>query len=342
MRADRPPPTFAARPVLFAAAGLVVAASLALLFGSEPTSIAAALADPASLDRTLLFDVRLPRVALAALAGAGLSIVGASFQALLRNPLAEPYVLGVSGGAAFGATFAIALGAGTATLVGAAVVPAAALAGGLGATLLVYGIARNAERGSAGTSILLAGVMVNAIASALVTFLKTFVSPSRAQQLLRWLTGFVELPTTPALLLTAVYVAIGAAVLLRDAARMNLLSLGDDAAGALGVDVRSLTRRTFFASSCIVGAIVSLTGLIGFVGLVVPHALRRVIGPDHRALLPASLFAGAAMVVLCDLFSRVLFRAIATEPPVGAVTALIGGPVFLAMLARPSPRLGRM
>jgi len=326
------------RPVLITAAVFVVAVVLALLFGSERTSVAAAIADPASLDRVLIFDIRLPRIVLAAVAGAGLSIVGASFQALLRNPLAEPYVLGVSGGAALGATLAIAVGASTVTFLGAAVVPAAALVGGLGATILVYLIARNAEHGSAGTSILLAGVMVNAIASALVTFLKTFVGPARAQQLLRWLTGFVELPTGLELGSTSIYVGVGAAILLFDAARMNLLALGDDTAGALGVNVRSLTARTFFASSCIVGAIVSLTGLIGFVGLVVPHALRRLIGPDHRALLPASMFAGAAMVLLCDLASRLMFRAIGTEPPVGAVTAMIGGPVFLAMLARPAAR----
>ena len=319
-----------------AAAVLLASAALALLFGSERASLFVAISEPASLDRVLLFDVRLPRIALAAIAGAGLSIVGAAFQALLRNPLAEPYILGVSGGAAFGATAAIALGAGTATLLGAAVVPAAALLGGLGATLLVYAIARRAEHGSAGTSILLAGVMVNAIASALVTFLKTFVGPSRAQQLLRWLTGFVDLPTGAALLTTAIYVGLGCTILLRDAARMNLLALGDDTAGTLGVDVRALTRRTFFASSCIVGAIVSLTGLIGFVGLVVPHALRRTLGPDHRALFPASMLVGAAMVLLCDLASRLLFRALGTEPPVGAVTAMIGGPVFLAMLARTS------
>lgn len=324
------------RALLLSAGVLAAAAALALLFGSERTSIVAAISNPASLDRVLLFDVRLPRIALAAMAGAGLSIVGAAFQALLRNPLAEPYVLGVSGGAAFGATTAIALGVGTATVLGAAVVPAAALAGGLGATVLVYAIARNAEHGSAGTSILLAGVMVNAIASALVTFSKTFVSPSRAQQLLRWLTGFVDLPTGTALLVTAIYVGAGSLVLLLDAGRMNLLALGDDTAGTLGVDVRGLTRRTFFASSCIVGAIVSLTGLIGFVGLVVPHALRRILGPDHRALFPAAMLVGAAMVLLCDLLSRLLLRALGTEPPVGAVTAMIGGPVFLAMLARRS------
>jgi iron complex transport system permease protein len=339
--AERAPPRApdrTVRAVLIAAVLFAVSGALALLFGSERASLAAAITDAASLDRVLLFEVRLPRIALAAVAGAGLSIVGASFQALLRNPLAEPYVLGVSGGAALGATAAIALGAGTATLLGAALVPAAALAGGLAATALVYAIAKDAEHGSSGTSILLAGVMVNAIASALVTFLKTFVTPSRAQQLMRWLVGFVDLPTTASLVAVSLYVGAGAAVLLADAARMNLLALGDDTAGTLGVDVRALTRRTFFASSCIVGAIVSVTGLIGFVGLVVPHALRRLVGPDHRALLPISMLAGASMVLLCDLASRLLFRALGTEPPVGAVTAMIGGPVFLAMLARPARR----
>src|SRR6185503_18987642 len=166
---------------------LFASAALAVRFGAEPVSLGRALADPASLDRTILIGVRLPRVALAALSGGGLAVVGAAFQALLRNPLAEPYVLGVSGGAALGATSAIALGLGTAGLLGAALVPAAAFAGGLLATLLVYGVARDARSGSSGTAILLAGVMVNAIAAALITFLKTLVSPSRAQQLLRWL-----------------------------------------------------------------------------------------------------------------------------------------------------------
>jgi iron complex transport system permease protein len=313
---------------------LLAACAIAVAFGAEPVSVGRALADPASLDRVILIDVRLPRVLLAAVAGGGLSLVGAAFQALLRNPLAEPYVLGVSGGAALGATLVIALGIEAASLLGATLVPAAALVGGLGATLLVYGIARNARAGGSGTSILLAGIMVNAIASALITFLKTLVTPSRAQQLLRWLTGFVDLPTPLGLFAVTAYVAAGSVVLLRDAARLNLLALGDDAAGTLGLDVRALTRRVFLASSCVVGAIVSLTGLIGFVGLVVPHALRRLAGPDHRTLLPLSVAAGGAMVVTCDLVARLAFRWLHTEPPVGAVTALIGGPVFLWLLRR--------
>lgn len=319
---------------LWAFAALLASIAVAVAFGAEPVSIARALGDPASLDRTILLDVRLPRVLLAAIAGAGLSLVGAAFQAMLKNPLAEPYVLGVSGGAALGATVAIAAGIETASILGAAVVPGAALLGGLGATFLVYGVAHGARDGSAGTSILLAGVMVNAIAAALITFLKTFVSPSRAQQLLRWLTGFVDLPTTPGLIAVTLYVSVGAAVLVRDAARLNLLALGSEAAGTLGLDVRALERRVFLASSAIVGAIVSVTGLIGFVGLVVPHGLRRLVGPDHRGLLPLSITVGGSMVVLCDLVSRLAFRWLATEPPVGAVTALVGGPVFLWLLWR--------
>lgn len=313
------------------ALGLSCAA--ALLFGVESISLGRALSSPGSLDRAILVDVRLPRIALALLSGAGLAAVGTAFQALLRNPLAEPYVLGVSGGAAFGATSVIALGISATGLLGALLVPAAAFAGGLVATLLVYWIAQKREELS-GASILLAGVMVNAIASALITFLKTLVSPSRAQQLLRWLTGFIDLPSSIGLLVVALYVGLGCAMLVYDAGRLNVLSLGEESAESLGVSVRALTGRVFFASSCIVGAIVSLTGLIGFIGLFVPHALRRILGPDHRVLLPMSLISGATALVVCDLCARLFFRPLGTEPPVGAVTALIGGPAFLWLLRR--------
>ncbi|WP_437485863.1 iron ABC transporter permease [Sorangium sp. So ce1014] len=316
---------------------LVGALLLAVLLGAEPVSVERALAGP-GLDRTLLLDVRLPRVLLAAISGAGLAAVGAAFQALLQNPLAEPYVLGVSGGSALGASVAIALGVGSATVLGATLLPAAALVGGLVATVLVYAIARGAAQGTSGASMLLAGVIVNSIAAGLISFLKTVVSPSRSQQLLRWLIGFIELPTTSALLGVAAYVVAGCAVLLADAARLNLLSLGDESAGTLGVDVRAVERRIFFASSCVVGAIVSRTGLIGFVGLIVPHAVRRLVGADHRRLLPLSLVAGAVLLTTCDLVARLLFRWLGTEPPVGAVTAVLGGPLFLALLRR-SPRM---
>jgi iron complex transport system permease protein len=315
---------------------LAVAVAFAVLFGNEPVSLVRAVTVPDSIDHAIVMEARLPRVLLGAVAGGGLALVGVAFQSILRNPLAEPYVLGVSGGAAVGATAAILVGLTGATVYGASLVPLAALAGGLGATAIVYSLARSGGR-MTGTSMLLAGVVVNAIASAAITFAKTLISASQAQELLTWLMGFLDVPSRLSLGFVSLYVALGAAVLLRDAARFNLLALGSEGAAHLGVDVGALERRTFLACSCVVGAIVSVTGLIGFVGLVVPHALRRVFGPDVRALLPASLFGGAAMLVSCDLFSRLLFRWLHTEPPVGAVTALVGGPVFLAILAKKGP-----
>jgi iron complex transport system permease protein len=297
-----------ALPLAVALLGLLIL--LAVTLGAEPLSLFDAVSGR-GLARTILLEVRLPRVALAALAGGGLAVVGGAYQALLRNPLAEPYILGVSGGAALAATTTIALGLSAATALGAALIPAASFIGGLLATALVYSVARGLRDGAEGTSILLAGVMVNSIAAALITFLKVLVSPSRAQQILRWLVGFVDLPYRPGLVAAAIYVGLGCAVLLHDAGRLNLLALGDETA-----------------------ATVSLTGLIGFVGLVVPHAVRRYLGPDHRRVLPMSVICGASMLIGCDLAARLAFRSLGTEPPVGAVTALIGGPAFLMMLRK--------
>jgi iron complex transport system permease protein len=319
--------------VLSTGALLLLTLGLALSFGTERISLRRALFDTTSLDHVILVRARLPRVVLAAVSGGGLSIVGATFQALLRNPLAEPFVLGVSGGAALGTTIAVALGLGSMTVLGATIIPMAALAGGLGATALVYGLARS-SRVYAGTEILLAGVIVNSMASAIITFIKTLVTPSKAQELLFWLTGYLDVPSIPGLIAVVVYVAIGVVALWLDSGHLNLLSLGEEPAAQLGVDVGALGRRVFLFSSLVVGAIVSLTGLIAFVGLVVPHAMRRILGPDLRILLPVCLFAGALALVLCDLIARASFVWFGTEPPVGAVTALIGGPVFLVLLRR--------
>jgi iron complex transport system permease protein len=317
---------------------LVVTVAIATSFGSEPVSLVRAFTDADSLDRTIVLDARLPRVLLGAVAGGGLAVVGVAFQTVLRNPLAEPFVLGVSGGAALGATIAILLGITSATMLGASLVPVAALAGGLGATAIVYWLARVGGAAS-GTSILLAGLVVNAIASAAITFLKTLVSASKAQELLFWLMGFLDVPSVTSLAAVSVHVGIGFAILLADAGRLNLLALGDEPAQHLGVDVRALERRTFFACSLVVGAIVSVTGLIGFVGLIVPHALRRIVGPDVRVTLPSSFFVGGATLVVCDLLSRALFRWLHWEPPVGAVTAMVGGPLFLFILTKRGDRV---
>jgi iron complex transport system permease protein len=323
MKASRAIPVIAGSVVV-----LAIAIALGMSFGAGSASLANALADAGSKDRDIVFSVRLPRVLLAALAGAGLSIVGVSLQALLRNALAEPFVLGVSGGAAVGATIAILLGVSSASLV-----PLAALIGGIVATALVLAFAERAA-GPRGMSVLLAGVVVNAIAAAAITFVKTLITPSKAQELLLWLMGFLDVPSSSTLGALAVYVALGAAVLLYDAGRLNVLSLGDEAAQHLGIGVRALELRTLLASSLVVGAIVSVTGLIGFVGLIVPHVLRRLLGSDARLLMPASLALGGAVLVVCDLVSRASFRVVYLELPVGAITALIGGPLFLALLRK--------
>jgi iron complex transport system permease protein len=323
------------KPLVFGlcGVGLVLATAAGLSLGSG-SARGVDLFLPGSRAHAIVVDYRLPRVLLAELAGAGLAAVGAAFQSLLRNPLAEPYVLGVSGGAALGATLAIAFGLGGGLFAAAASVPAAAFVGGLAATALVWLLARRAGRaGSA--SILLAGVVVNSIAGACMLFVEALAEPDKLQSLLWWLMGYLDAPAWPRLGFVAAYVAAGLGVLLADAARINVLSLGDETAASVGIDVRALERRTLLACAAVVGAIVSVTGLVGFVGLVVPQGMRRVVGPDLRILLPVSAFAGASVLVVCDTLVRVLAPVLHTEVPVGAITSLVGGPVFLVLLARP-------
>jgi iron complex transport system permease protein len=311
------------------AAALVVAVALGVTFGSGAASPADLLAGDARA-HDVIIGFRLPRVLLGVVTGAGLAAVGAAFQTVLRNPLAEPYVLGVSGGAALGATIATALGLGGLGLIGAAGVPAIAFAGGAAATVVVWALVR-AGRGG-GASILLAGVVVNSIAGACIMVIEALSDPGKVQSVVWWLMGYLDVPSWGQLAFVSSYVAIGLAVLHVDAGRMNLLSLGDEPAASLGVDVRSLERRTFFACTAVVGAVVSVTGLIGFIGLIVPQAIRRVLGSDLRVVLPASALAGGATLVACDLLVRLMAQRVHTELPVGAVTALLGGPVFLALL----------
>ena len=310
------------------------ALAVALLVGAEPASLSRALADPTSLDREVIFQLRAPRALLAFLAGAGLAGAGAALQGTLRNPLAEPYLLGVSGGAALGATGVVVLGLSSATLVGAALMPLSALAGGLLATMAVLALA-GASRGRS-DRVVLGGVVINTIAAGLVTVGKTLTRDSKTQELLYWLTGYIDLPSKTDLVLLALYVAIGLGLLLYDAPRLDVLVLGRQKAESLGVRPARVEMRVFVAASLLTGAIVSQTGLIGFVGLVVPHASRFVVGPHMRKLLPTAALLGGAFLVLCDGISRLLFRVLHTELPVGAVTALVGGPVFLWLLRRRS------
>lgn len=317
------------------ACALVLALALGVAFGSGSAGLVDLLA-PGTRGYQVVVAYRLPRVLLGAVAGAGLAAVGAALQSVLRNPLADPYILGVSGGAALGATVAIAAGAGGGSMVAAAGVPGASFAGGAGATALVWTLGRAGRAG--GASILLAGVVINSIAYACILFVEAFAEPGKLQSLVWWLMGYLDAPTWSQLAFAALYSAVGVAILAADAARINVLALGDEAAASLGIEVRSLERRALFACALVVGAAVSVTGPIGFVGLVVPQAMRRVLGPDLRGLLPASILAGAATLVTCDLAVRLVAPIVHTEVPVGAVTALLGGPMFLVLLVQTRER----
>ncbi|MBK8171787.1 MAG: iron ABC transporter permease [Sandaracinaceae bacterium] len=318
---------------------LLLSVFLAAWLGAQHLDFARAFSniDGPNSDAVLLFEVRLPRVLLGAFAGAALGAVGAALQALLRNPLADPYVLGTSGGAALGATIAIAIGVPAA--MAAVTLPIWAFLGALAATFLVWAIAR-AGAGATPTGVILAGIVINAFASAAITFVKVLVSSTQAQELLFWLVGSIGYERKGTLTVLGIYVLVGVVVLTALAGRMNILSLGDDAAATLGVRVRRVRWTIFAAAAMLVGGVTSLCGLIGFVGLVVPHAARLALGPDNRLVVPTSALFGGAFLVLADLASRLLFDAFGTEPPVGAITALIGCPVFLVMLVR--SRAGRV
>lgn len=331
----------------------LVAVALAASFGESPLGIGRALEDPDSPERFVLTELRLPRIMLASVVGAALAASGAALQALLRNALADPFVLGVSGGAALGGTLALALGAGAlaTSLAGlAAGLPApwnglfggvlsrspitlCALLGAFVATLVVYVAGRFGGRLSPWAA-LLAGVIFNALASAAITFIKALSPPERVGELLYWLAGSLEYPEWASVAGVTAFELLGVGLILWRAAELNLLSLGDEGAASLGVDVERARRTLFFATSLCVAAAVATSGLIGFVGLIVPHVLRLWLGPDQRLLLPASVIGGAVFLVLADLLARVLFTPLGTSTPVGVLTALIGGPVFLWLLRR--------
>lgn len=318
--------------VLGACAAFVAFALWAsLAFGEQTLSLSQVL-EADSVQSTIFFSVRLPRVLLAALVGSALAASGCTLQALTKNPLADPFVLGVSGGSALGATVALALGLTTFSALGLSAASLFALAGAVGATVLVMGLGRAAGGGPHAT--LLAGVIWNAFSLAAVLFVKALVAPDRLGEVLFWLAGTLGQEALTTLLAAALLVAVGLLTQWALSARLNLLMLGDDDAASLGVDVRRTRGLLLMSTSLTVAVAVALSGLVGFVGLLVPHVARLLFGADNRVLVPASALLGAAFLCLADLSSRLSFHAFNTELPVGVVTALLGGPVFLGLMWR--------
>ncbi|MCK5691053.1 iron ABC transporter permease [Myxococcota bacterium] len=305
---------------------LIVVSALGIWVGSSGLG----LPDFGTADDRLgiIMGVRLPRVLLAALVGAALASAGTAFQALLRNPLADPYIVGVSGGAALGGVLALAFG-----LQADWALPAFAFIGGTATTLLLYGFAASRDR-SDPLTLLLLGVVFNSFAAAAITFIKSVVGAEKAQEILFWLMGNISVQPSSTLLSLTLYIALGLGILLSSAGALNLLALGDDDAAALGVNIQRTRLMVFLSAAFLVAAAVSAAGMIGFVGLVVPHILRLLGGADHRWLVPASILGGAAFLVLADTLARISFLAFTTQLPVGVVTAFAGGPFFILLLLR--------
>jgi iron complex transport system permease protein len=277
----------------------------------------------------IVLRVRLPRVLLAALVGASLAVSGVLFQALLRNPLADPYVLGVSGGAAVGGILVMSLGASFG--LGQSAVPPGAFAGAIITTVVLYAVAGARGRVSA-TNLLLTGVVFNAFASAAIIFLASAAGLTEGTSIFLWLIGSLSASRVDVAAWVALFLVGGLAFALPAARSLNLLALGEESARQLGVDVSRQQRVLLIATSLMVGAAVSVAGLVGFVGLIIPHLLRLLFGPDHRLLVPAAALGGATFLVLCDTAARTVLGG--RELPVGAITALAGGPLFLYLLRR--------
>lgn len=278
----------------------------------------------------ILLKVRLPRILLACIVGGALAVSGVVLQALLRNPLADPYILGVSSGSALGAIIAILLGLNI-TIGTLPSIPLFGFAGGLLTILFVYHISRIHRKISIQT-MLLVGVVTGAILAAIIMFITSMAGPHKVQGIIFWLMGSLSSQEYPMVAIVSFYVLIGTLILLYHARGLNLLVLGEESASQLGLEVERTKKIAFIGASLITGAAVSVSGLIGFVGILIPHLVRMVIGSDHRLLLPAAGLFGSIYLILADTLARTLMAP--TEIPVGVITAICGGPFFIYLLRK--------
>jgi iron complex transport system permease protein len=313
---------------------LIIIGIIAISAGSsgvnfmEILGILAGKSEPGAATATIIWQIRMPRVILAAFVGGGLALGGLVFQALLRNPLAEPYILGISGGAAIGAILAM--------LIGLSYFPGVTILSFSGSLVVLAFVTTLAGTTIGNTmlsrdSLLLGGVMMNAFCAAVIMFLISMTRSFQVQHILYWLMG--DLATMQKEQLPILFLVIPCFVIIFILARpMNLLLLGRETAAAMGVNVRNIVLTLLIVTSLMISIIVSLSGLIGFVGLVIPHILRMTLGPDHRLLVPSCVLGGASYLILCDLLARVIPST--GELPVGIITALIGAPLFIVLLLR--------
>jgi iron complex transport system permease protein len=278
-------------------------------------------------ERTILFSIRLPRIISAGIVGAALSAAGVVYQGLLCNPLADPYILGISGGSAVGAIIAIITGASLIPLG----IPGLAFFGALFTIFLVYGIA-GTKKELHSTTLLLAGVIVNAFFSAVIMFLISTTSGRNLHSVMFWLMGDLSLAEWNEITMAGLFLIIGFTVIYSYSRHLNLIVAGEDTAMQLGVNVEHTKKILLLTASLITGVAVSVSGIIGFVGLIIPHIMRMLFGSDHRLLLPSSALFGASFLIVADTIARTIIAP--AELPVGVITALCGAPYFIYLLRR--------
>ncbi len=291
-----------------------------------------------NVDANILFLARIPRILLGALTGAALSVTGAVFQALLRNDLAAPFTLGVSSGASLGAVIAISLGLNF-SILGISILSIAAFAGALGTMFLVFGLVKTRHGDFPTSVLLLAGVTANFFFASMVMFIHYMADFTQSFQIVRWLMGGLDITDYKTVWSILPMVALGIGGLFYISRDLNLISTGVQSAMSRGVDVIRTQKIGFILSSLITGTVVAISGPIGFVGLIVPHIVRLLVGPDLRLLIPGSMFFGASFLILCDTVGRTLIAP--AEIPVGVITAMLGGPFFIWLLKR-QQRMGNI
>ena len=282
----------------------------------------------------IVWQVRMPRVMMSALVGAALSVVGAAFQGIFRNPLADPHILGVSSGAAFGATLAMLSGV-TASFMGLGAVGVFAFSGALCTVFIVYHVSKISGEISV-TGMLLTGTAISTLLSSLISLLMTFHN-DRIEKVYMWTMGSFSAATWEKIGFLSIFVFAGVAVLFLYAGKLNIILMGDDEAKCLGIDVDRIRRRIIMAASLLVGAAVAVSGIIGFVGLIIPHCIRLISGSDNKRLMPYSFFLGAIFVTLCDTVARTV--AAPTEIPVGIITSMFGAPYFIFLVLKRRRRI---
>ena len=287
---------------------------------------------PASYS-TIIFSIRLPRIIASVLCGTGLSICGVVFQGMFRNPMADPYILGISSGAVLGAALAFVTGT-QATLFNLGLVPLYAFIGAIAATTLVYLIAQKSGRLVTNT-LILSGIAIGFLCSSFISLI-IIASREQAQRIIFWTMGSMTGSSWQTVLVMLPFIFIGTIILLLNSRNLNILSTGDETAVSLGINAGLMKKLLLIVASMITAVSVCFCGTIGFVGLIVPHAVRFITGPDHRKLMPVSALSGAIFLLLCDTVARTLFAP--TELPIGILTSLLGVPFFISLLIRSKRR----